>query len=83
MAIERSTGADPRHREALESSLGKVNKKAYPDERPRCQSWTWRPHASSKAPVTGSSAECAEAKKIASESCGQVNVALAESVKEN
>ena len=31
----------------------------------------------------GSSAECAKAKKIASESCGQVNVAPAESVKEN
>ena len=41
------------------------------------------PHASSKAPLTSSSAECAEVKKIVGESCGQVNVAPAESVKEN
>ena len=41
------------------------------------------PHASSKASLTRSSAECAEVKKIVSESCGQVNVAAAESVKEN
>ena len=40
------------------------------------------PHASSKASVTDSSAECIKAKKIASESCGQVNAAPAESVKE-
>ena len=34
--------------------------------------------------MSGSSAECAQAKKIASESCsGQVNVAPAESVKDN
>ena len=83
MAIERSAGAEPRHGEALESSPGEVNKKTYPDERPRCHSRTWRPHASSKISVTGSSAECVEAKKIASESCAQVSVAPAESVKEN
>ena len=41
------------------------------------------PHASSKASLTRSSAECAEVKKIVSESCGKVNVAPAESVKEN
>src|SRR5438128_2140825 len=39
------------------------------------------PHTSSKASVTGSSTECTEAKKIASESCRQVSVAAAESAK--
>ena len=33
--------------------------------------------------MTTSGAECAEVKKIVSESCGQVNVAPAESVKKN
>ena len=41
------------------------------------------PHASSEASITGSSAECTEVKKIASESCRQVNVRAAELVKEN
>ena len=38
---------------------------------------------SSKASVTGSSAEYIKAKKIASKSCGQVNAPPAESVKGN
>ena len=39
-------------------------------------------HMRTRASVTSSSAECAEA-KIVSESCGQVNVTPAESVKEH
>ena len=41
------------------------------------------PNASADASVTGSSSECAEAKKITSESCEQVNVGTAELVKKN
>ena len=41
------------------------------------------PYASSEASVTNSSSGCTEAKKIASENCGQVSVGAVESVKEN
>ena len=46
MAIERSSGTDPCHRESLESSLGRVNEEdllSQTKDLDDAQSQTWRP----------------------------------------
>ena len=80
VAIERSAGAHPRQTPVWARPM----KKAYPKTKDLNNGVRHGdPHVSSKASVTGSSAEYVEAKKITSESCEQVNVAPAELVKEN
>ena len=95
VAIERSAGADSRHRESLEYSLGKVNEE---DLLPQTKDLNdgvggiedvdnrvrrGDPHASPKEALLVYYAECTGAKKIASKSCRQVKVVVAKLVKGN
>ena len=65
MAIERSVSAGSHHRESLESSLGEVNEEDLPQTKDVDDGVRHGdPHASSKASVTSSSAECTEATTI-------------------
>ena len=84
MAIERSSGADPCHRESLEPSLGKINEEDLLSQMKDLDDATESDVETCTRALRGHYyVECAEAKKIASKSCGQVKVVAAKLVKEN